>query len=290
MFGPDFIANPLDGAPYGTALQVCLVLAFVAWFLSVVTRQCSSIDRLWPLCPPLYCLIVALATDFQWARVNLMTLLVVLWGARLTFNLARKGGYRKGGEDYRWAHVREKMSPAAFQVLNVTFIHPVQMVLLWLLASPLHRAWEFGDAPLGGLDFLAAGLFFVLLVGQTAADRQQWNFQQDKKRRIAVGEDVARPFLTTGLFRCSRHPNHFCEIAMWCVFHLFSVAASGQWLHWTGLGCIGLIMLLIPSLRMTEAISASKYPAYRDYQATTSALIPLPPKGRQGTREAATPP
>ena len=280
MFGLDFIPNPLEGAPFGTALEVCLIIAFVAWFLSVVTRESAWIDRLWSLCPPLFCLIVAFATDFQWARVNVMTLLVVLWGARLTFNFARKGGYRKGGEDYRWAHVRERMSPAAFQVLNITFVHPVQLVLLWLFTSPVHRAWEFGDAPLGGLDFLAAGLFLVLLIGQTVADNQQWNFQQDKKRRIAAGEDVAQPFLATGLFRYSRHPNYFCEIAMWCVFYLFSVAASGQWLHWTGLGCIGLILLFIPSLRMTEEISAAKYPAYSDYQATTSALIPLPPRGK----------
>ena len=280
MFGLDFVPNPLDGAPYGTALQVCLILAFVAWFLSVVTRECSWIDRLWSLCPPLYCLIVAFATDFQMTRVNVMTLLVVLWGARLTYNFARKGGYWKGGEDYRWEHVRNRMSPAAFQVLSITFVHPVQMVLLWLFISPVHRAWEFGDSPLGGLDFLAAALFFVLLIGQTVADQQQWNFQQDKKRRIAAGEDAAQPFLTTGLFRYSRHPNYFCEIAMWCVFYLFSVAASGQWLHWTGLGCIGLIMLFIPSIRMTEELSAAKYPAYSDYQATTSPLIPLPPKSR----------
>ncbi len=43
--------------------------------------------------------------------------------------------------------------------------------------------------------------------------------------------------------------------------------------------CIGLT-LFIPSLRMTEALSVAKYPGYRDYQATTSALIPLPRAGR----------
>ncbi|MXX33714.1 MAG: DUF1295 domain-containing protein [Gemmatimonadetes bacterium] len=236
-------------------------------------------DRLWSICPPVYCLIVAFATDFQFARVNVMTLLVVLWGARLTYNFARKGGYRPGGEDYRWATVREKAGPVGFQVLNITFVHPGQMVLLWLFASPIHRAWAFGDLPLNRLDFVAAGLFFLLLVGQTVADNQQWDFQQDKKRRIAAGEEVEQPFLTTGLFRYSRHPNYFCEIAMWCVFYLFAIAASGEWLHWTGLGCIGLILLVIPSLRMTEQLSAAKYPAYRDYQATTSALIPLPPRG-----------
>ena len=76
---------------------------------------------------------------------------------------------------------------------------------------------------------------------------------------------------------------------MWCVFYLFPVAAAGEWLHWTGLGCIGLILLIIPSLRMTEEISASKYPAYSDYQATTSALIPAAAEREVGTREAPVP-
>ena len=67
---------------------------------------------------------------------------------------------------------------------------------------------------------------------------------------------------------------------MWCVFYLFAVAASGEWLHWAGLGCIGLTLLIIPSLRMTEELSAARYPGYRDYQATTSPLIPLPLKRR----------
>ena len=279
MLGLDFISLPLAGTPYGTALEVCLVLAFVAWLLSVITREVSWIDRLWSICPPVYCLIVAFATDFEWARVNIMTLLVVLWGARLTFNFVRKGGYGPDGEDYRWTHVREKAGPVGFQALSITFVFPGQMVLIWLFASPIHRAWQFPEAPLGWLDFTAAGLFLVLLAGETVADRQQWDFQQDKKRRIEAGEDVTRPFLTTGLFRYSRHPNYFCEIAMWCVFQLFAVAASGEWLHWTGLGCVGLILLFIPSVRMTEQLSTARYPAYRDYQRTTSALIPLPPRG-----------
>ncbi len=284
MFGLDVFRHPLSGTPFGTALDVCLILAAVAWLLSVVTRESSWIDRLWSICPPVYCLIVAVSMGFDSARVNLMAVLVVVWGIRLTYNFARKGGYSKGGEDYRWAHVRKQMSPVAFQVLNITFVHPGQMLLLWLIASPIHQAWRFPDAPLGGLDVVAAALFVALLVGETVADRQVWDFQQDKKRRIAAGEDVARPFITTGLFRYSRHPNYFCEIGMWWVFYLFGVAASADWVHWTGLGFIGLTLLFIPSLRMTESISAKRYPGYRDYQATVPALIPLPPK--RGTKNS----
>ena len=38
--------------------------------------------------PAVYCLIVAADLEFQSARVNVMTVLVTLWGIRLTFNYA----------------------------------------------------------------------------------------------------------------------------------------------------------------------------------------------------------
>jgi len=275
MFDINLIAHPLRGTPFGAALDLCLILAALVWLLGVVTREFSWIDRLWSICPPAYCLIVAFGTDFASPRVNLMTALVVLWGARLTYNLARKGGYHPGDEDYRWIAVREKLGPIQIQLLNVTFVSFGQMLLIWWFTSPVHQAAVWRETPLGWLDFLTAALFFVLFVGEAVADGQMWRFQQDKKRRIAAGEEVAQPFMTSGLFRYCRHPNFFCELGMWWVFYLFAVAASGEWVHWTGLGCIGLSLLFVPSLRMTEEISAAKYPGYREYQAAVPALIPF---------------
>ena len=94
--------NPLAGTPFGDMLILCLVLAALCWLLSVLTKEYSWVDRTWSIAPPIYCLWVAGAAGFDDARLNLMAALVTLWGVRLTFNFARKGGYQKGGEDYRW--------------------------------------------------------------------------------------------------------------------------------------------------------------------------------------------
>ena len=270
----NLIPHPLTGTPFGTALDLCLILAALAWLVSVLTRDYSWVDRLWTLCPPVYCVMVAAALGFGSRRVNLMTLLIVLWAARLTFNAVRKGAFRPGHEDYRWIAVREKLGPVRFQLLNVTFVSFGQMLLIWLFTSPVHQAAQWSETPLGWLDFTAAALFLALFVGEAVADEQMWRFQQDKKRRIAAGEEVAQPFMTSGLFRYCRHPNYSCELGMWWVLYLFAVSASGEWIHWTGLGFILLTALLIPSMRLTESISAAKYPAYREYQASTPALIP----------------
>lgn len=272
----NFFSHPLTGTPFGLALDLCILLAVSVWLLSVITREYSWVDRIWPICPVIYCLLVASASDFSSARVNLMAALVFLWGSRLTFNYARKGGFSKGGEDYRWVVIQQQLGPVGFQLLNIAFIAPVQLLLVWLFTSPVHQAWLWRQAPLGWLDAVAAVLFLVLWVIEAVADEQMWRFQLDKKRRIEKGQDIDTPFITTGLFYYCRHPNYFCEIAMWWVFYLFAVAASGQWLHWTGLGFILLTLLFIPSTRLTESISLSRYPAYRDYQVSTPAILPLP--------------
>ncbi len=274
MLDLNFVNHPLTGTPFGAALDLCLVLAVLAWAVSVITREYSWVDRLWSICPPLYCLLVAGAAGFASARLNLMAGLVTLWGMRLTFNYARKGGYWKGGEDYRWAILRQKLGPVGFQLLNITFIAPGQMLLIWLFTAPMHQAWLWRNAALTWVDALAAALFLLLLAGETIADEQMWAFQQDKKRRMAASQPIQQPFLRSGLYAYSRHPNYFCEIGMWWVFYLFAVAASGQWLHWSALGFLLLTLLMAASTRFGESISLAKHPTYADYQATTPRLTP----------------
>lgn len=280
MLDINFIPHPLLDTPFGSALDVCIILVIACYLLAVITREYSWVDRLWSICPPVYCLIVAVETGFESPRVNLMTFLVVLWGIRLTYNFAIKGGYGKGGEDYRWAVVRERMSPVMLQVFNATFLAPGQMLLIWAFTAPIHFAWLDQDVPLNWLDYLAALVFMLAFVGETLADRQMWVFQQNKKKHIAAGEPVEQQFLTTGLYKYSRHPNYFCELAMWWSFYLFAVAASSSIMNWTGIGVVLLTLLFISSTRLGETISLSKYPDYAAYQAETPRIIPFTGIGR----------
>ena len=275
MIDINFIPHPLQGTPYGTALDLTIILAILCWLLSVLTREYSWVDRIWSICPGIYCLLVAADADFGSARLNIMTLLVLAWGARLTFNYARKGGFKAGGEDYRWMVMRERLGPVGFQLLNFAFIAPGQLLIVWLFTSPIHQAWSGRAQPLDLLDAIAVMLFAVLFIIEAVSDGQMWAFQQDKKRRLNAGETVEQPFITSGLFKYCRHPSYTCEMGMWYVFYLFAVAATGQWVHWTALGFIVLTLVFFGSTRLAESISLSRYPSYRDYQASTPRLIPF---------------
>ena len=217
---------PIDSLLELAALA-CGVAALVCWVLFLVTDDCSWVDRIWSILPPLYVAGFAIAGGFD-ARLALMTGCAAAWGARLTWNFARKGGYRRGGEDYRWAALRARMSPALFQAFNLLFVAGVQNAILLAIALPAWAARVRGGRPLGVLDACATLLFVAFLVMETIADQEQWRFQLDKKARRARGEAIDEEFFTRGLFRFSRHPTFFAEQAMWWSFYLFAVAATGR--------------------------------------------------------------
>jgi steroid 5-alpha reductase family enzyme len=119
-----------------------------------------------------------------------------------------------------------------------------------------------------------ATLFLVFIIGETVADQQQWNFQQWKSAEVRAGRTPNPRFLQSGLFRFSRHPNYFFELAQWWVAFLFAVTAARAIFEWTALGPILLTLLFMGSTRFTEKISLAHYPEYELFQRSTSAVIP----------------
>lgn len=263
--------------PLLVVIAVAGTVAAFCWIASLVSKDHSWVDRLWSIVPVVYVWIFAGFAGFGDARLNLMALLVTLWGARLTFNFARKGGYT-GVEDYRWPILRARMTPAQFAVFNILFIVIFQHTLLVLITLPAYTAFENGGTPLGMLDLVAAVAFVLFLVGETIADQQQWNFHQGKKAAVEAGREPETRFLRAGLWRFSRHPNFFFEQAQWWTFFAFGAIAAGSVLQWTVLGAALLTCLFIGSTIFTESITKSKYPEYADYQVTTSMHVPLPPR------------
>jgi len=276
--------------PLTLTVLVAAIASAASWLLSLFTRDTSWVDRAWSIVPVVYVWIFAVAaltSDVDALRLVVMALLATAWGARLTFNFARKGGYT-GTEDYRWAILRGRMRPWQFQAFNLLFIIGFQMTLLVLITLPAYVALQH-PAPFTAWDAAFAALFLALLVGETIADQQQWNFH----RRKAAGQ--ASGFLTGGLFRYSRHPNFFFEQAQWWVFYAIGAAAAvasgagilGGALNWTIIGPLLLTVLFIGSTIFTESISASRYPEYAEYRRTTSMLVPLPPRAaRQRERRS----
>ncbi|HEY0258226.1 MAG TPA: DUF1295 domain-containing protein [Lacisediminihabitans sp.] len=258
--------------PLLVVFWIAIAVCAFCWIASLITRDNSWVDRIWSIVPVVYVWVFAAFAGLGDLRLDVMAVLVTLWGARLTFNFARKGGYN-GEEDYRWPVLRARMKPWQFQIFNLLFIVLYQNAILLLIALPALTAYDHQTA-FTPLDAVLALLFLALLIGETVADQQQWNFHAWKRAEVAAGREPNPRFLQSGLFAFSRHPNFFFEQAQWWVLFFIGTVAAGSVFQWTVLGAVLLTGLFVGSTVFTESISLTKYPEYADYQKHTSAVIP----------------
>jgi steroid 5-alpha reductase family enzyme len=279
-------------------------------YLLLTLDYWSWVDRMWSIVPAVYVIIFACYSP-NCHRLVLMSVLTSMWGIRLTFNFWRKGGFNEE-EDYRWPVLRkwckenDPFHPLGRELFQFSFVACYQHLLLWLIAAPsASRVYYYfnnntrqnnvstGLFQLLPEDYFLGGLFVFLLLLETIADETQWRFQSRKhklseKERQKEGGDYARGFCTSGVFKYSRHLNFFCEQCLWWTIYGFSIIPSlydeqgnrvvgagvEQILNFTILGPFLLSLLFMGSTTMTEHLSVAKYPAYKDYQRTTSRLMP----------------
>ena len=180
-----------------------------------------------------------------------------------------------------------------------------QQLVLLAFSSPAAAAAS-SDVPLNALDAAATALYLLLLAGEATADRQMMRFQTEKYRRLRakepLGAEFGRGFLCSGLWRYSRHPNYFCEVAIWWAYYLFSLAAGWPTratvpppaghvpdMSWTRpVGCrsstgpsrarhSSLASSCCRTPRSTSPRSSPRESTRAEYQATVSRFFPLPP-------------
>lgn len=260
------------------SILLLIVVTLTCFLAGMLTRNYSHVDRLWSVLPPVYGIIWL----FEFHRLSyiLPCLLVILWGIRLSYNFARRGGYRylKGKgfieEDYRWPVLKEKIpNRVLFELFNLAFISSFQLGLIFLFTLPLYFIGKANHA-VQSTDWLLYLLFLIFLFGEFIADQQQYNYQSLKRtQNNAADSRIELGFNTFGLWKYSRHPNYFFELGQWVILWLLAVSATGEW-HWTGLGAGVLIALFIGSTNFTETITASKYPKYKDWQKATPSVVP----------------
>jgi len=281
-----FLGTPPTDQQLSILWETAWGLGFVVLLTFVVgqlTRNNSQVDKLWSIVPAPYAWYMTWKGGMD-ERMVLMSILVTIWAARLTYNFARRGGYSwkfwEGEEDYRWEVLRQRpgfKNPFVWLLFNLFFICFYQNTLIFLFTLPVLSGLAENATPLGLWDYVLAAVYVGLVVMEYIADQQQYDFQTEKYRRINAGEplgEYADGFVQTGLWSKMRHPNYFAEQSIWVVFYLFSVAATGEWLNWTLAGSVLLIILFKGSSDFSEEISAKKYPAYKEYQKRVSRFIP----------------
>jgi steroid 5-alpha reductase family enzyme len=249
---------------------ISVAAAFLIQWFAFIPAYLNQTEKFFDLTGSITYISVTLITLFltplRDLRSYLLTVLILIWAARLGTFLYRR--IKAAGEDRRFREIKTSfprfLMTWTIQGLWVTF----SSAAAWVVITSMKRVPIDAYAVVGLLIWI---LGFTI---EVVADSQKSAFKADPAND--------GKFINTGLWSWSRHPNYFGEIVLWLGVAIISlpVLQGWQWIAMISPIFITLLLTRISGIPMLEERADDKWGGQEDYEmykAKTSILIPLPP-------------
>ncbi len=202
----------------------------------------------------------------------ILFIMIILWSLRLGIFLFIR--IKKIKKDRRFDGIRENF----FRFFQFWLL---QGITVWVILLP-PLIFFSSEIKVSLLSWLGLAIWFIGLTIETISDLQKYQFNKHNK------EDK---WISTGLWKYSRHPNYFGEILCWIGVYLFTFSSltSIQKIFALNSPIFITILLLfvtgIPKLENYANKKWGKLKEYKEYKRKTSILIPWFSKKKSQKRE-----
>ncbi|GAK62683.1 DUF1295-domain-containing protein [Moesziomyces antarcticus] len=210
-------------------------------------------------------------------RQTIMTALTLVWAARLGSFLFQR--IRKSGTDTRFDEI--KQSPPKFfgaWMMQATWIAITALPVYLVNSIP-----KASQPPLGTRDALGLAIWIAGMGLEVAADRQKSQWRQDRD----AGKHN-EPFISSGVWSWSRHPNYFGEVSLWTgqfVLATTALANAGTFYPTWAVGLAALSPLLeyglirfisgVPLLEQSAEKKHKDNPQWKKYKNEVPCFVPF---------------
>jgi len=219
--------------------------------------------------------------DHDWVSQNVILLLVIAWGLRLSLYLYVRNWSKP--EDWRYAKWRQEWGKS-FYVRSFLQVFILQGFFMMVIGSPIILSFQsivnfqshsyLSCYIIWSLYFLGITFWLIGFFFQAVGDYQLYSFKKDTANKGRI--------MRYGVWRYTRHPNYFGEATMWWGIFLISCVSVHSILDIAlrviGPATITFMLLRVSGVTMLE----SKYKGneeYESYQKNTSSFLPMRPGG-----------
>lgn len=242
----------------------------VLWLIALRLKDVSFIDSWWAFGIGLMGLLAFLESTPPGPRDWLLLITCEAWALRLGFYLLWR--WRMNGRDPRYDKLLGSIQTKrglSFAMASLLYVFALQFVLQFIVSLPVQLGQWSGSGAIGILSKMGLGLFLIGFLFESIADWQLVRFKDKPDNKGKV--------LDSGLWRYTRHPNHFGDALVW--WGLFLIASESGYVI-VILISPALISFLLTSFSGAPTVEGRmhKRPEYADYIRRTPGFIPWFPK------------
>jgi steroid 5-alpha reductase family enzyme len=254
---------------------VIVVVMLAALGVSVLRRRQDGIDVVWGsgfAIVAITTLILSAGEGDAWRRW-LITVLTVVWGARLAWHIGRRNAGKP--EDKRYVEIMEK-APGNPCLHAFRKIYLPQAAVMWFVSLPVQLGqYGFSAGTLGVLTAaLGAVVWLVGFLFEAVGDAQLARFTADPDNKGKV--------MDKGLWRYTRHPNYFGDAVVWWGLAILALHHAAGLIGPASAAAMTFNLAKGTGAKLLESSIGNRRPGYVDYVKRTSGFVPLPPKKHVG--------
>lgn len=248
---------------------VAVLLFFITWVLSVRLNNYSLVDITWSYAFTVAALLALLLSDGYDVRRALALGMASIWSLRLGTHVLLRVSAHHPKEDPRYKILRSRWPQKTAQHFLGFF--QIQAFSVAVMSVPFLLAMRSSTPHIAIVEWVGFAVWLIGVVGEATADAQAKRFKDHPANKGKLCKE--------GLWRYSRHPNYFFESIIWWGFWLFACGSPWGWATFYAPLMMLYFLLRVTGIPITEKVSVqNRGDAYREYQRTTSAFIPLPPR------------
>ena len=258
--------------PLVTSYAILVVMMTSIWLVFRKMNNAAIVDVGWGSGFVIVGLVYAAMGQGLMERKLLISALMLIWGGRLAWHLLTDRILSGKPEDGRYQDFRAKWKDGIHT--KFFFFFQFQALLVAFFSLPMLLVASNTAPAITMLEWIGAGVWFVGVIGESAADHQLRKFKDNPANKGRTCQ--------VGLWRYSRHPNYFFEWVIWISYSLLALGAPYGWIGL--LSPLGMlyILLRVTGVSLTEGHAIrTRGEEYKEYQRTTSVFIPLPRRDRR---------
>lgn len=244
------------------------ILFSILWMVQVIRKDAGVVDIGWTAGVGAMALYAAAISEGWLPRRILLGAMGGIWSLRLVLYIL-KDCIICEKEDSRYQRLRAHWGKKANACFFIFFTS--QSLLVVLFALPFLAGASKTTPHITSTDIFAILIWLTAMGGEWISDLQLARFRNLPSNAGKV--------CRKGLWNYSRHPNYFFEWLHWFAYVLIGFGAPGFMLTLIGPVAMYLFLMKLTGIPHVERESLAKRgDVYREYQQTTSILIPWPKK------------